>query len=146
MSQKEPRGARRCHCVIYYHHTRTKSGEDPSQEQQSGACIYNTMSVCVCNQLATFRTSRRRIISGSSTRVCCVVQARISHHFICSHVSATAVLLLHITNTTSQRLHAAWLVMTKPNPISAPRDYPPNLSISVSGGKETNEDSPSNGE
>jgi hypothetical protein len=26
------------------------------------------------------------------------------------------------------------------------RDYPLNLSISVSGGKETNEDSPSNGE
>ena len=26
------------------------------------------------------------------------------------------------------------------------RDYPLNLSISLSGGKETNEDSPSNGE
>ena len=26
------------------------------------------------------------------------------------------------------------------------RDYPLNLSISVSGGKETNQDSPSNGE
>ena len=58
-------------------------------------------------------------------------------------VRAIGIRLIHVTFTCEME-EMCFIYCRTRSEIS--RDYPLNLSISLSGGKETNQDSPSNGE
>ena len=57
---------------------------------------------------------------------------------------ASWLVRLHLCQKTSNLPWKTWTLILIGPPIS--QDYPLNLSILLSGGKETNQDSPSNGE
>ena len=89
------------------------------------------------NRGASTRRQHTRVLANAPMRVLRVRSCA------CAHSCACCAQQRFRPSGVSTRLARANFLFTRPR---SRRDYPPNLSISLSGGKETNKDSPSSGE